>query len=84
MKDIRHVLLDGSALERSISNNAKRFLGARNAPLDDSSTGGSQCWMAVLASAQAYIDAPPYVFRSSSTAQPPSKFTTAATAGFFT
>jgi len=85
-----NALLNGRALERYIGDVARAFLSDRDASLQDSSSDPTVCRVAVLASISAHADAPPYVFRSYTTAQPASRFAihevaraTVSTAGLF-
>ena len=61
-------------LEKCVGDIIQRFLDDRNAPLSDPAGGSYTCRTAVLATTPAYIDAPPHIFRSYVTSEPPSLF----------
>ena len=60
--------------EKCVGDVIQRFLDDRNAPLSDPAGGSYTCRTAVLATTPAYIDAPPHIFRSYVTSEPPSLF----------
>ena len=60
--------------EKCVGDIIQRFLDDRDAPLSDPADSPYTCHTAVLATTQAYIDAPPHVFRSYVTSEPSSVF----------
>ena len=62
-------------LEQCVGNIVQRYLGDRDAPLSDPPSGSRTCRTAVLACTAASTDAPPHIFRSYLTSEPPSSFT---------
>jgi hypothetical protein len=65
---------DGAALERAIGDVVEKFLGYRDAQLEDPSEGSMSCRTAVLAITSLNGAARPYLFRSYASHRPASAF----------